>query len=74
MRKKFYGILNNVSIIFLEFNKIIELPEIGTHKKGFMIAGDGKGERILVGSTCRIIFSFPFFQTLLYFLHHHVPY
>ena len=52
MRKKFYGTLNNVSIIFLEFNKIIELPEIGAHKKGVMISGYRKGERVLVGSTC----------------------
>ena len=52
MRKKFYGTLNNVSIIFLEFNKIIELPEIGAHKKGVMIARDGKGEKVPVGSIC----------------------
>ena len=36
------------------------------------VVGDGKGQRLLVGSTCRIILSFAFFKTLLCFLHHHV--
>lgn len=52
MMKKFHGTLNNVSAIFLEFNKIMEVPEIGAHKKWVMLVGDEKGERVLGGSTC----------------------
>ena len=36
MRKKFHGDLNNINIIFLEFNKIIEIHEVGAHKKGLL--------------------------------------
>ena len=64
MRKKFHGDLNNLNIIFLEFNKIIDMHEVGAHKKRVMIAGDRKGERLPGGYTCQIILSFPFFQTL----------
>ena len=59
--EKNYGDLNNINIIFLEFNKIIEIHEVGAHKKGVMISGDGKGERLLGGYTCQIILIFPFF-------------
>ena len=66
MRKKIHGDLNNLYIIFLEFNKIIEIHEVGPHKKGVMIAGYGKGETFLEGYTCQKILSFSFFQTLLF--------
>ena len=74
MRKNVHDYLNNINIIFPEFNKIIETHEVGTHKKGVMVAGYGKGERLLGGYIGQIILSFTFFQTLLCFLRHHVPY